>query len=322
MNAMPDLRHFLDEAHDLHARQPRAVADNLLARAATLPPDETGAEAVRLAEHVMLGHLADVDALRRFLQALETSQASRSSASSASSASSQAPQTAQPWQSSKLPRGPAADPAWSQSVVRAQWALATLAVESGAPTLPDAPRWRALQNVVLALAHRGRVADASARLTREAAAALSHVDAAARRAYAACTNNVALELREGPRGDTARDALMLEAAALARRAWTAAGTWLQVQRADYQLARCHAAVGHGAEALAFAQACLEACVANGAQADERFFAHEALWHAHRAAGDMASAATERQRMHALLEEIGDAEMRAWCGATLAAIGEA
>lgn len=286
---MGDLRRFLDEAHEMHARQPRAVADALLARAATLPTDETGAEAIRLAEHVMLAHLADAGALRRFLRALPAH---------------------------------SDDAAWSEAQAGAQWALASLADEATAAALPDAPRWRALQNVVLALANSGRVAEASARLSREAPAAMAHADAPACRACAACANNVALELREGPRGDTARDALMLEAAALARRAWAAAGTWLHVERADYQLARCHAALGHGEEALAFAQACLDVCVRNGADAGERFFAHEALWHAHRAAGDAAGATIDRQRMHALLDEISDAEMRDWCATTLAALDAA
>lgn len=301
---MADLRRFLDQAHDAHSREPRAIADQLLARAAALPADETGAEAVRLAEHVMLGHLADAGALQRFLQAVPRPSAAAD---------------------------PAPRAAWSEARARVQWALHTLADEGaaaaqhdgrGAPSLADAPRWRALQNVVLALAGTGRVSEASARLSREAAAATAHADPEARRAYAACTNNVALELREGPRGDPARDALMLEAAALARRAWAAAGTWLQVQRADYQLARCHAAIGRGPEALACARACLEACMANGAEADERFFAHEAMWHAHRAAGDETAAAAERQRMRALLEEIADAEMHAWCAATLAGIEDA
>ena len=301
---MADLRRFLDQAHDAHPHAPRAIADQLLARATALPADETGAEAVRLAEHVMLGHLADADALQRFLHALPR------------------PSTA---------ADPAPPAAWFEARARVQWALDTLADEGdaaaraegcGAPALPDAPRWRALQDVVLALAGIGRVTEASARLSREAEAAIAHADPEARRAHAVCTNTVALEWREGPRGDPARDALMLEAAALARRAWTAAGTWLQVERADHQLARCHAAIGRGTEALAFANACLEACMANGAEADERFFAHEALWHAHRAAGDARAAAVERQRMQALLEEIGDAEMRAWCSATLAGIDAA
>ena len=36
----------------MHARQPHVAATELLARAATLPADETGAEAINRAEHV------------------------------------------------------------------------------------------------------------------------------------------------------------------------------------------------------------------------------------------------------------------------------
>ena len=49
---MSDLRRFLDEAQEMHARHPRAGLDELLARAATLRADETGAEAINQAGHV------------------------------------------------------------------------------------------------------------------------------------------------------------------------------------------------------------------------------------------------------------------------------
>ena len=118
----------------------------------------------------MLAHLADAGALKRFLQALPA---------------------------------PSDDAAWSEAQARAQWAGACLANEFTAAALPDAPRGRALQNVALAPANSGRVAEASARLTREAPAAMAHADAPACRACAACAacaNNVALELREGRQG--------------------------------------------------------------------------------------------------------------------------
>jgi hypothetical protein len=304
----PDLRSFLDGANECHARQPRHFADELLARASALPADEAGAEAVRWAEHVMLGHLADADALRRFLESL---------------------------------RHPSsAGAAWLEACARTQWALAAVsatmsttqvdarsaaelaapeAEPPSAPTLSDAARWRALQNVVLALAWSGRTNEASARLRQDEAAATSHPDADARRAYAACANNVAQGLRDGPRGDCERDALMLEAATVARRAWAHAGNWLHVERADYQLARCHALLGHGAEALCAAHACQAACMAHGADADECFFAHEALWHAHRAGGDEVAATAERAHMQSLLADIADAEMHAWCAQAIAEI---
>ena len=115
----------------------------------------------------MLAHLADAGALKRFLQALPA---------------------------------PSDDAAWSEAQARAQWAGACLANEFTAAALPDAPRGRALQNVALAPANSGRVAEASARLTREAPAAKAHADAPACRACDACADNAALELREGRQG--------------------------------------------------------------------------------------------------------------------------
>ncbi len=272
---------WLAAAWDRHADAPREVADELQRRAATLHDDGDGAQAVRLAEHLLLAHLDDAPALQRLLSA--------------------------------LPRGVALEPA----AARARWALTVLGGEGRPEALPDAARWGALQNVVLALLQRGQVGAARACLLADEAAAAASDDAAARRAYAATANNVAVDLRLGPRGDAARDALMLDAAALARRAWAHAGTWMQVERADYQLAMCHAVLGQGAPARAAAQACLAACEREGADAAERFFAHECNVHAERAAGDAAAAAAHRERMAALLAQVDDAGLHAWCAETLA-----
>ena len=64
------LRALLDRAHEQHLAQPQQVADALSARAPLLGGDADAAEAVDLAEHVMLAHLADADALRRFVARL------------------------------------------------------------------------------------------------------------------------------------------------------------------------------------------------------------------------------------------------------------
>jgi hypothetical protein len=365
-----DLRPLLDAAPEAHARQPRRFADELQALAGTLPADDAGAEAVRWAEHVMLGHLADADALQRFLKALPVSTGAAAAWQEALArawwalallalAPSATPSAANPVAHSTpssvaAPAGnlagnpagssagnlagspggspggspagsPASSPASSPAGSSASSSAGRSAGSSSAmgstsrsgPGLSDAARWRALQNVVLALAWSGRSSLASAWLAQDEADAASHADPDARRAYAACANNVAQGLREGPRGDPARDALMLEAATLARRAWTTAGTWLHAERADYQLARCHAVLGRGTEALHFARACHAACVDHGADADERFFAHEALWHAHRAGGDEAAATAEHAHMQSLLADIADAQMRTWCAQTLA-----
>jgi len=282
MNVSTPMRAWLDQAWNDHPSAPRAVADALIERAADLPDDVDGAEAVRLAEHVMLAHLADVPALERFLAVLPP------------------------------------HPAMAPGVARARWALATLA-GTPAPGLPDGTRWRGLHSVVMVLVARGAVADARARLFAEEAAATATGDVDAAKGYAATANNTAGDLRSGPRGDATRDALMIAAAELSRRMWARVGTWMNVERADHQLAMCHAVTGSGGPALRHAAACLACCEAEGADAAERFFAHEALVHAHRAAGDHAEAGRQRERMATLLGDIDDPGMRGWCEETLATL---
>lgn len=272
------LRALLDRVADDHPSRPRECADALLAQAPVLGDDADSVEAIHLAEHVMLGHLADAEALGRFV--------------------------------ARLP--PAARPA----ARRAEWALARLAGRAE-PDLPDAQRWRALQNAVLAAVQTGRHREAADWLAADELRAAAHPDAQARKAYAVTANNTALELRLGPRGDAAADALMLLAAALSRRAWAAAGTWLQVERAEYQWALCHAQLGQGEAALVHARQCLAMCMAEGADATERFFAHEALARAWHAAGDSDQVAQQRRQMTRLLAEVGDEAMRAWCAQALA-----
>lgn len=197
------------------------------------------------------------------------------------------------------------------------------------PAPPEAPRWRALQNVVLALAGLGRSSEAAALLAADEAAARAQGDAEAGVAYASTANNVAGHLQIGnlrgdadadaPR-DAERDALMLQAAAIARRAWDSAGHWMHAERAEYRLALCHAVAGQGAAAVHHAGLCLAGCETAGDAADavEHYFAHEALVRAHRAAGDAPAAAAALQRMPMLLAQISEADgLRDWCARTLA-----
>jgi hypothetical protein len=115
---------------------------------------------------------------------------------------------------------------------------------------------------------------------------------------------------------TERVATMFAAAAIARRAWERAGTWVHVERAEYQLALCHAVAGDGEAARFHARACLAICESHGADAVERFYAEEALARAELAAGDAAAAAVARDRMVGWLAAVTDAETREGCGADL------
>ena len=181
---------------------------------------------------------------------------------------------------------------------RAQAAIALAA--GAAPDWQDlapAERIRAHYNAALART-RSRDFDGLAALL-DAAQALAADDADGAKAWAAMANNVAGDLRCYFRtGDAEAARAMLDAARRARAAWQRAGGWLELERADWQLALCAAAAGEGALALRAAQDCLEVCQGNEASDYEHCFAYQALGLAALAAGDAALA----RRAHAQMAE--------------------
>jgi hypothetical protein len=321
-------RAWLDRCQQRHAEHSAEVAAELQQAAATLCADAQGAEAVRLAEHVCLAHLADAASLQAFVAALPPA------LRAAEPTAAQVLRTA--WALAQVQRGLAPEHSGTRTSTRTTAPAATQVnagtVAGATPAGPpaDGPRWSALLNVVLALAQRGQAGRGQALLAAEEDAALAQGSSPAGRAYAISCNNVAMELRLARRAaadadadadaDVAVDALMLDAAARARRAWASAGNWMNVERADYQLALCHAVLCQGDAALAHARQCLASCVDHGADAAERFFAHEALAHAQHARGDAAALAAEKARMQTLLAEVPQADgLYAWCAQTLQAL---
>lgn len=281
---------FVAAGWERHPTEGQDVAAGLQQRAATLGADADGAAAIGLAEHVWLAHLHDAGGFAAFLDALPGAMS-----------------TSEPT---------------AAALQRSRWVLAAIA-HGPVGELPEAPRWRALQSLWSLWCAQGRVAQAQALLAQESPAALAHADPAARKALAATCNNLASDLREGPRGDAASDAFMLALAEASRALWASAGTWVHVERADYLLARCHATLGQGGPALACARACLARIDQHagepGADDFERFFAHEALAWAHRAAGDAAGRAAEMARMRACLAAVTDDSLKPWCEDALAAL---
>jgi hypothetical protein len=292
MNASTSpLRQLTDRAHDEHVDDAAAAGERLLSGLALLPGEAGDAEHyVRTAEHVLLGHLDDAPSLSRLLD--------------------------------EVP--PAAAEA---AVARARLALqlaADLRALEDCPA-PPAVQVGALYNAALALTRRADWHGVAARMEAAASIAERHAgDAAVQRAHAAMQNNIAGDMRyylqPEHRADTAKVQTMLDAAARAREAWARAGGWMEVERAEYQLALCHAAAGLGAQAVKHAQACLSICEANGADACERFFAYEALAHAQRSAGESSAARAMRERMAALLPQIDDEGSRSFAQQALQALG--
>jgi hypothetical protein len=107
---------------------------------------------------------------------------------------------------------------------------------------------------------------------------------------AVACNNMAWELHDRGGERSAEDtAAMLEIAMASREHWARAGSWLEVERADYCVSMTNLSAGRTDEALRHAAQCLAACIAHDAPSLEHFFGHEALARVQRTRGDAAAA---------------------------------
>jgi hypothetical protein len=144
----------------------------------------------------------------------------------------------------------------------------------------------------------------------------------AARALAITCNNLCCELELRSDRTDAETELMLLAAREARRFWEIAGTWMNVERAEYRLSAAHLAAGDGRAALKHARSCLGICQANQADSTERFFAHERLALAHHAVGENDAAKIARKMAASSVEQIEDSGMREYCSGELARLDAA
>ncbi|MED5617889.1 hypothetical protein [Ideonella sp. BN130291] len=295
MNDTPTtLKAVIDDALALHPDDAPAAVRRLEDGFALLPAAPEQAELfVRSLEHVLLGHRDDAAAYATALDRLAPAVAGQAAAELA--------------------------------VARGRLAITLLSdpVAAKASSLPAAETVRAHYNAALALTRRSAWPRVQALVQQAGDLAEHSGEPAAQKALAALTNNIAGDLRyyfgAAHRADAGRVHTMLDAAQRARAAWERAGGWMEVERADYQLALCHAVAGQGTQAVAHAQACLQRCEANGADAYERFFAQEALARAHCSADQPGEARRTRDRMAQLLAEVQDKDAHAFAADTLAAL---
>ena len=135
------------------------------------------------------------------------------------------------------------------------------------------------------------------------------------RALAVTSNNLAATFEQMPARSAAETATMLDAARAAHDYWSRAGGWLETERAEYMLAKCHLAAGDAKAALMHAQSCAAICEANDADAFERFFAQSVRALSYRALGDTAQFARARRAAldgHSTIA----ADQKPWCESTL------
>jgi hypothetical protein len=283
---------LVDEAMAKHPGDPAGSWRRLAHEAPARCEDAAQAELealLRSAEHIALGHLDEADALLALLPAVQARTVT--------------------W------------PALSMPLARVR---AAVALRHGQPAalsdLAPAEQVRAHANAALARAHRGDSAGALALLERATDQAAGHDDdPQSTRALAALAHNLAAHLREAPIRTAESIALMVEAATRSRAAWASVGGWLEIERADWHLAMCHATAGQGEDALVHARATVAACEAHGADGFEFCFAWQALAEAALAAGQPALARQARDAMAARQAEVTDPGFAAYAAEQLASI---
>ena len=141
----------------------------------------------------------------------------------------------------------------------------------------------------------------------------------AHRALAVAGNNLAAALEEKASSTDAERTAMLMAAQTGLTYWKLAGTWLEEERAEYQLTRCLLRAGDAATALASAQRCLDVCQRNDAPAFELFFANAVLALACRASGDSVAFAAHRDAALQHYGRVPDDE-KTWCSREFGELG--
>lgn len=179
--------------------------------------------------------------------------------------------------------------------------------------LPPLEGVGALSVAASALVERGqidRAIETYARAERLAAGGVPE-GSTALRALAIGGNNLAATLQTHPDRTDAQTQAMLSAAQSGLHWWQRAGTWLQVERAHWRIARCRLSAGDGAGAALAAREGLSVCDTHDAPPFERFFLFVALAQALKATGDDAGQQVARHdalQAHAQVPE----DDRVWC----------
>ena len=279
---------FIESAWNDHGDRPAEVADRIAASTGLVATADRIAPYARLATHVYGEHLGEWERGVRLLESLRALPA--------------------------YDAGPAAEGAIARGIGALRYAEGDA---SAVDSLVLDERIAAIATASAALAGRGDHGRAIAALERALALGESGLPdgSPALRAIAVAGNNLASALEEKTERDAAQTRGMVAAAEAALRYWMRAGTWLEVERAHYRLARSLLGAGRPRDAAASARRCLDVCVAHEAPAFERFFGHAALAAALRASGDAAAFEAARLDVLHWYDQV-PADERRWCEAEL------
>ncbi|MBY0413889.1 MAG: hypothetical protein K2Q18_06975 [Bdellovibrionales bacterium] len=133
----------------------------------------------------------------------------------------------------------------------------------------------------------------------------------AHRNIAVAGNTIASTLEEKTERSPEENDLMKYAAFIGREFWEKAGTWLEIERAEYRLANTFLTLRDFKEATKHAELCLAMVIANGDVALEGFFGYETIAKIARASGDETSYRIAKEKMKEYFYKLSDAD-KSWC----------
>lgn len=137
----------------------------------------------------------------------------------------------------------------------------------------------------------------------------------ANKSLAITGNNLACSLEEKSERNNKETDLMVLAAKAARKFWEIAGTWKEVERAEYRLSLSYLQASKLEESFIHAQNCVEICNENSAPALEYFFGYEALALAEKAKGNDLGYKTAVSQVQKYFEQLADDD-KSWCETTI------
>lgn len=137
----------------------------------------------------------------------------------------------------------------------------------------------------------------------------------ANRALAVTGNNLACALEKKSTRTKSETELMILAAQAGRKYWEIAGSWLEVERAEYRLSQTYLKANDFARALEHAQTCLEVAQENNAPSLEMFFGYEALALVEKARNNSIGFSKAVEQVKANYEKLSS-EDKSWCESSL------
>ncbi len=284
---------FLNQAWNDHATKAEEVAQRLVDGIKLIEKEEQIPQMTHLATHIFGEHLGQWEMGLSFLEALKANPC--------------------------FVNGGESD----HTLVRS---VAALALASGKTdsvgSLSASDHIRALAIAASALAGQMNPENAQAFFRRALDLAQTGIDRndPANRALAVTGNNLACSLEEKTKRTEIDTKLMILAAQAGRKYWEIAGTWLEVERAEYRLAMTYLKARDLVRALEHAQSCLEIVQENNAPSLEFFFGFEVLALAEKARGNSIGYAKAVEHVKTNFAKL-NADDQIWCEPSLRKLEE-